>query len=225
MALDNPLADPSSALNDLLFACETVIVAFFVVEMALKLVAIGPATYVKNGWNLMDSVITLSSILGLGLSYLDRSGGAEKGELAGQLAALRPLRVLRCLRPLRMLTHNENMRVVVKALLNSFAAVGPLLLIITIFFLSIAIVAVRFLKGGLFACAGPEYDALTRLQQELLTNPLAHEQLTATQQGWATGSYAGEDSKAVCEWLGATWKHVLPVSTADSLCSTSAVHI
>jgi hypothetical protein len=211
MALDNPLADPSSRLNAMLFACEGVIVMFFVAEMILKLLADGPCKYFANGWNVMDFIITLSSILGLGLAWIERGGGTGHGHtLADQLSALRPLRVLRCLRPLRMLTHNENMRVVVKALLNSFVAVGPLLLIIIIFFLSIAIVSVRFLKGRFFACKGPEFDSLSDAQHSLVTYPMAHAKLTAEQQGWAAGAYTGEDSKAVCEWLGASWQHTLP---------------
>jgi hypothetical protein len=79
------------------------------------------------------------------------------------------------------------------------------MLILLVFFLSFAIVAVRFLKGRFFVCTGEEFDALTTEQQALVTCALPFAKLTAEQQGWARGAHSGSDSEAVCKWLGASW--------------------
>jgi hypothetical protein len=105
------------------------------------------------------------------------------------------------------------MRVVVSAIMTSLTAVGPLMLILFVFFLSFAIVAVRFLKGRFSACKGAEYNALTADQRELITSPAPYTDLTLDQQAWAAGDYAdgsSPTSEAVCNWLGAKWRHILP---------------
>jgi hypothetical protein len=253
MAADSPMYDPYSSRAAVLFSCEVVIVVFFSVEMAARIIALARrpvghaglhysefsfATaaampgiwepwgyfYTETGgtnyWNMIDFVITSSSIISLILP----TGGVW-------LAALRPFRVLRALRPLRLLNKQPHMRVVVSAIVTSLGAVGPLMLILLVFFLSFAIVATRYLKGRFFACFGPEFDALPDYQKHLVTYPVPYADLAAEQQAWASGEYTTNNSEAVCIWLGAKWRHILPyhfdnvfygMATLLMICTTEA---
>jgi hypothetical protein len=235
MAADSPLYDPSSDRAKTLFNCESAVVVAFSGEMALRMIALGRCPIGKskgapfsvkqaarmsgrwepfgyfytrvggyNWWNWADCFVTLTSAFSLSI---------QGSTLAHDLSTLRPLRVLRALRPLRLLSKQRHMRVVVSAIMTSLTAVGPLMLILVVFFLSFAIVAVRFLKGRFFACKGSEFDALTADQRHFITYPIPYTDLTPTQQAWADGIYGGGSSPTsedVCGWLGAKWRHVLP---------------
>jgi hypothetical protein len=230
MAADNPMENPDSERAHTLFHLEVVIVVAFTVEMLLRMVALArrplhghakgagfsarraavesgvwelhgyfyTAAGGTNWWNIVDFIITMSSITSVCLQG------------TSWLAALRPFRVLRALRPLRLLSKQPHMRVVVSAIVTSLGAVGPLCLILLVFFLSFAIVATRYLKGRFSACWGSEWDALSPAQQELITYPVPFADLSSEQQAWASGSYEVNTSEAACVWLGATWRHVIP---------------
>ena len=106
------------------------------------------------------------------------------------------------------------------------------------FFTIFAIVATMYLKGALRACVGPVFAAFTTAQKQFITFPTSHELMitlwsnftssvndrsnshfydhsTMPRPGWglvANSTYAGETSKAVCEWMGAEWQKVVPQS-------------
>lgn len=83
---------------------EQVVLAVFVVELALKLFAFG-LRFFKSGWNVFDFVI-------VGIS------------LAPQTGAFSILRALRILRVLRLLSTVDRLRVIVESLLRAIPSIG-----------------------------------------------------------------------------------------------------
>lgn len=74
-------------------------------------------------------------------------------------------------------------------------------------FLLFSIIGVNYLKGLNWGCQGDVFEEFTDEQMELLLYPRLYDNLTAIEKGWAEGSYSGATSKAVCLWLGGTWKN------------------
>lgn len=67
LSLDNPLNDPNSTLTSVISIIDIVVTAVFALEMMLKVVSLGlafngPASYIKNPWNVLDFAILISSV-------------------------------------------------------------------------------------------------------------------------------------------------------------------
>lgn len=70
MVLEHPLSDRNSDLNRYLREINLAITIVFSIEMIIKIIVFGflfngPTSYLKNGWNLLDSVIVFVSIIGI----------------------------------------------------------------------------------------------------------------------------------------------------------------
>eukprot|EP00294_Goniomonas_avonlea_P016953 CAMPEP_0114568778 /NCGR_PEP_ID=MMETSP0114-20121206/16249_1 /TAXON_ID=31324 /ORGANISM="Goniomonas sp, Strain m" /LENGTH=143 /DNA_ID=CAMNT_0001755563 /DNA_START=156 /DNA_END=583 /DNA_ORIENTATION=- len=97
-----------------------------------------PKSYLRNGWNILDCVVVLTSF---GSSYGD-SG----------LGKIRVLRTLRCLRPLRLLQRNNGMRIAVLSLIKCIPSVLNIALVCFLFFSIFGILGVQLFKGSFVAC-------------------------------------------------------------------------
>lgn len=106
--------------------------AIFVVEIILKLIAIGPRFF-GRAWNVFDLAIVLISI-----------APASEG-----FAALRAFRILRALRLMSML---PSMRRVVQALLEAIPGMGSVLALLGLVFYVFAVIATK-----LFSQSFPEW--------------------------------------------------------------------
>jgi voltage-gated sodium channel len=106
--------------------------AIFVVEIALKLVAMGPRFFTR-AWNIFDFTIVMISL-----------APAAEG-----FAVLRAFRILRVLRLMSML---PSMRVVVQALLEAIPGMSSVLALLSLVFYVFAVMATK-----LFAAAFPEW--------------------------------------------------------------------
>ncbi len=73
----------------------------FTAELILKWFAYGIKNYFTNGWNWLDFLIVVVSVLG---SFLDWLGVAD-------IPAFKSMRTLRALRPLKALSRFEGIRV------------------------------------------------------------------------------------------------------------------
>ena len=67
----------------------------------------GKLSYLRNGWNALDFMIVIISILDLTLSA------------AGGLSTVKVIRVLRILRPIRIVARNQSLQIALMALVNS----------------------------------------------------------------------------------------------------------
>jgi hypothetical protein len=75
----------------------------FTIELLIKWFAYGIRKYFTNGWNILDFIIVVVSLIG---TLLDVFNIAEIPEL-------KSMRTLRALRPLRALSRFEGIRVIV----------------------------------------------------------------------------------------------------------------
>jgi hypothetical protein len=122
--IDVSTGDPTMImLSDVSSIVDLVFAIIFFIECGLKIMAFGfvldKNSYLRETWNVLDFFIVLVSILDLAVSSVS-------------IGFVKILRMLRTLRPLRVISHNQNMKVMVNALLNSFAAI--LNLIVVLFF-------------------------------------------------------------------------------------------
>ena len=100
LALDEPTLD-NKFQNECIQYMLTVISINFVGEFVFKIIVmgffIGPKSYLKDNWNILDFIIVFFSILNWVMDALGNQG----------ISFVRGFRALRALRPLRMVSKNE----------------------------------------------------------------------------------------------------------------------
>ncbi|GMF38757.1 unnamed protein product [Phytophthora fragariaefolia] len=215
LAVDNPLADPSSSLATFLKGLDKSLAIVFAIEMGIKIVAMGlilhKGSYLRNTWNVIDGVIVISSIVML----VAESSGQGK-----HLKSLRSLRGLRTFRPLRMISRRPGLKLVVNAMFEAIPEVINVLFVCTLFFLIFSIVAVNYLKGTFNWCRGNVFSEFSSAQVDFLVSPIAWDAASDLQRSWFDGttcettfpytSGSNLTSEYVCGCWGADWGRVLP---------------
>ncbi|KAL3673234.1 hypothetical protein V7S43_000957 [Phytophthora oleae] len=225
VALDNPLSTPDSTFVLVVGYIDSVLAAVFVVEVVIKIIAQGlclhPTAYLRNGWNIMDFVITAVAIPGLQFF--------SSGTNSQQLKFISSLRTFRALRPLRMIHRNPGLKLVVSSLVSAIPQMLNVGMVCLLLLLIFSIIAVNNLKGRFFACTGDIFDSLSDAQQDLITNPRAWVNLSDVEKLWfnetiatiyasasslaSSESISGVDgitSRMVCEYFNASWERTIP---------------
>lgn len=100
-ALEDINTRQQPVFHAILIVLDKVFTVIFTMELILKWFAYGIRKYFTNGWNWLDFVIVVVSVLG---SVLDWMGVAD-------IPAFKSMRTLRALRPLKALSRFEGMRV------------------------------------------------------------------------------------------------------------------
>ncbi|CAJ1425741.1 unnamed protein product [Effrenium voratum] len=143
MAIDSPLADPSVTLTQVIRRGDQVFAVLFASEMVFKLVAYGliwsENAYLKDGWNVLDGIVVMFTILDLSV----------EGSGAG---FLKTVRILRAFRPLRIISRNQNLRVVAQTIFSSLQDLLSLMVVALLFLLIFALFASNFLSGRMYSC-------------------------------------------------------------------------
>jgi hypothetical protein len=108
----------------------------FIIEAFMKIITQGlifhKNAYLRDGWNIMDGVVVLSSIFELVVSYLDDENIPE----------FNYLRTLRVIRPLRSVKRLPSMRRLVAIMLRSLPELANTLIFMMFFFIVFGIVGV-----------------------------------------------------------------------------------
>lgn len=143
MAIDTPLRNPGDTFTQILRTLDTVFSVIFIGEMLVKLVALGvllwsPTSYLLNGWNVLDGIVVIVSIVDL---FSTSSTGF-----------LKTLRILRAFRPLRVIARNQNLKVVVTTIFRSLPELVTLVFVSMIFLLICSIVLLQYLNGKFYTC-------------------------------------------------------------------------
>ncbi|KAH8054569.1 hypothetical protein JL721_10452 [Aureococcus anophagefferens] len=91
LAIDSPLNAPCSTLSLFLALSDWFFTPIFIMEMVLKVIAVGAKPYIGNGWNQLDFLVVATSTYGLttGAPTLTCTGG---GSSVASLKALRAMR-------------------------------------------------------------------------------------------------------------------------------------
>lgn len=144
LAIDNPLNDPEGELSEALRYCDIVMTVLFTLEMCIKVITWGfiingSYSYIRNGWNILDFGIVIISLISLGIR-------------GGSLNKLKALRTIRVLRPLRLISRNQNLKLVINSLIRSVPSIGNVILVSLFFFVLIGIIGVTYFKGAFFYC-------------------------------------------------------------------------
>jgi voltage-gated sodium channel len=121
-----------ASFGPLILALDRACLAIFVIEIGLKLVALGPRFF-RSGWNLFDFVI-------VGIALVPAAQG------------LSVLRALRILRVLRILSVVPSLRRVVEGLMTALPGMGSVFLLMSIIFYIGAVMATK-----LFSASFPEW--------------------------------------------------------------------
>merc|ERR1719316_2236029 len=111
----------------------------------------GPEAYLRNSWNNLDCLIVLVSVTDL-LSEVLPFGSADS------MSQMKTLRILRALRPLRLISRNENLKLVVNTLFKSIPELCNLLVVTVLFLLIFGLMGVNFFKGSLYTCMDVELE-------------------------------------------------------------------
>lgn len=136
---DSPQMVVSTYL-DLVFTC------LFGVEFLLKSTSLGfvcgKGTYLRDYWNVLDFCIVIMSFLDLALTDIN-------------IPIIKVFRLLRALRPLRFISHNESMRIIINALIESMGALASVAVVVLIVLLIFAILGVALMAGKMYKCSNP----------------------------------------------------------------------
>ncbi|KAJ1454328.1 Ion transport protein-domain-containing protein, partial [Pelagophyceae sp. CCMP2097] len=143
LSIGGPLWDQKAVLMRTFVYLDDVFNAIFFTECGIKVVATGfafngPASYLRNSWNLLDFMIVAASAA----SYASLDG----------LTALKALRVVRVIRPLRMLSRSPGLKVVLSSLIQGIQGAVNVTMVCILFFFIFAIMGVGFFKGTMDAC-------------------------------------------------------------------------
>ncbi|KAE9028237.1 hypothetical protein PF005_g1940 [Phytophthora fragariae] len=212
LAVDDPLADPTSSRTAFLKGLDNSLTFLFAIEIVIKIVAMGlvlhKGSYLRNRWNIFDGVIVMSSLIMV---------AAGQGP---NLKSLQSLRGLRVFRPLRMINRRPGLKLVVNALFESIPEVINVLFVCMLFFLIFSIVAVNYLEGTFSSCSGDVFSTLSGAQVNFLVAPTTWSASSELQRSWfddtaceATFPYmAGSSltSEYVCRCWGADWGPIVP---------------
>ena len=112
----------------------------FLFESLIKIIhlgfVMGDRAYLSNSWNKLDFGIVCISIIDMSLTGVNLS----------------IFKLLRTLRPLRIITRNEEMKIMVTSLAQSFLGIFNVLIICLCVFLMFAILGMNLLQGKLNYC-------------------------------------------------------------------------
>jgi len=144
LAMENPLNDPDSNFNFILFYLDATFTTFFALECVIKILSYGlffngEDSYLKSSYNLLDFFIVLISILSLSFEDAD-------------LGFLKILRLLRILRPLRVISRNEGLKIALSALFMAMPNIINVSIVSALFMMIFSIIGVFYFNGRFYKC-------------------------------------------------------------------------
>ncbi len=104
--------------------CNFAFTVYFVLEMVIKLMGLGPRAYVSDNFNIFDAVVTLLGVLDMALTLAPNVSSP---------ASLTVFRAFRLLRVLRLARSWKGLNRIVKVLFSSLASVGWLTVLLFLF--------------------------------------------------------------------------------------------
>ncbi|CAE7614492.1 Cacna1s, partial [Symbiodinium sp. CCMP2456] len=193
MAMDSPLADPKEPLTIFLRGADEVFAIIFIGEMVIKLLALGliwgEDAYLKSSWNWLDGVVVMVSIINMASS--------------SSTGFLKTLRILRAFRPLRVISRNENLKVVVQTIFASMPHLLTLVIVAMLFLLIFALFGLSYLNGTFLMCDLATEPGLAKQLGQDFTTPLcfppAIDQVTVS-----GGLTHGQFQPSTTSWAGNT---------------------
>ncbi|KAJ6647412.1 Voltage-dependent calcium channel type A subunit alpha-1, partial [Pseudolycoriella hygida] len=155
----DPLEDPvdeNAKLNIILNQIDYGFTAVFAVEMVLKVIDLGiilhPKSYLRDIWNIMDSVVVICAIVSMILNQVTGGKEGEKSAMSQNLQTMKSLRVLRVLRPLKTIKRVPKLKAVFDCVVNSLKNVVNILVVYLLFNFIFAVIGVKLFNGKFYYC-------------------------------------------------------------------------
>ncbi|KAL0023530.1 hypothetical protein WJX79_008642 [Trebouxia sp. C0005] len=137
-------ADMSDGFADALETTNLVLTILFTIEMVIKHAALGILGYWSNGFNALDGIIVIASLVDLGLQY----SGTSNSHGGGGVSSLRVLRLLRVLRSLKLLRQVEGLNKIVNVVLKSMVALRDFMLLLLLFIFIFMVLGIQLFGGN-----------------------------------------------------------------------------
>ncbi|CAF3629173.1 unnamed protein product [Rotaria sp. Silwood1] len=142
LALEDVNTRQQPTFSEVLAIFDKIFTVIFTIELILKWFAYGIRHYFTSGWNWLDFIIVVVSVLGTVLDIFD----------VADIPAFKSMRTLRALRPLKALSRFEGIRVVVNALFGAIPSIFNVLLVCLVFWLIFSIMGVQLFGGKFYKC-------------------------------------------------------------------------
>lgn len=143
MLAEDPV-NPDATRNKIFEKMEYGFIALFTLEMLLKIIALGlvlhPRAYLRSGWNILDAVVVISSLLSIALA-------------GSGIGFVRVLRILRILRPLRVINRAQKLKEVTMCLIASVRNIQPIFVLTILALLVFGVSGTQLYKGAFFSCS------------------------------------------------------------------------
>ncbi|EFO82668.1 CRE-CCA-1 protein [Caenorhabditis remanei] len=211
LAMERPSIPPDSFERRFLQVSGYIFTVIFTGEMMMKVIAngcfIGQAAYFKDGWNILDGILVVISLINISFELL------ATGDSPKIFGVIRVLRLLRALRPLRVINRAPGVKLVVMTLISSLKPIGNIVLICCTFFIIFGILGVQLFKGMMYHCIGPEVGNVTtkidcledsrnkwvnhRYNFDNLGQALMSLFVLSSKDGWVSIMYQGIDAVGV----------------------------
>ncbi|CAL2050633.1 unnamed protein product [Caenorhabditis brenneri] len=211
LAMERPSIPPDSFERRFLQVSGYIFTVIFTGEMMMKVIAngcfIGQAAYFKDGWNILDGILVVISLINVSFELL------ATGDSPKIFGVIRVLRLLRALRPLRVINRAPGVKLVVMTLISSLKPIGNIVLICCTFFIIFGILGVQLFKGMMYHCIGPEVGNVTtkvdclednrnkwvnhRYNFDNLGQALMSLFVLSSKDGWVSIMYQGIDAVGV----------------------------
>ena len=192
-----------SAMKTYLAGCDAFVVAWFTLEMVLKVVAQGffpqgvlggtAHGYLTSNWNVIDFIIVVASIAGLGAGMSDGAGAS--------LTAIRSIRGIRVLRVLRLIRQFSAITLISDIIVAMIPGALNASVLIFLFIYIFAIIGMQTFGGtenicndfsvfaeadckGQFVLSGPNCAFLPTQAQEIACKALGNSSTIMFQRRW-----------------------------------------
>ena len=136
LSIDNPhITSAQPWISDAVQISDYIFVACFVLELVLKVLALGvighPGAYFRSAWNVADFIVTVFSVVAI---------------FEDKFSPVRALRVT------RLATVNFNMKIVVRSLASAIPGMGSVFVLMMLIWWIFAVVGVALFKGVFYQC-------------------------------------------------------------------------
>ena len=152
LVVDTFVSNDSSIGNIIFDSCDLLFNLFFYLEFILKVIGEGfimeEGTYLSDNWNKLDFLIVIVSSIDMKSIVGDFAGGSKGAEVS----FFKVLRLLRTLRPLRFISHNVQLKLIVRSLLDSIEPIMNVLAIVLIVFIMYGIAGMTLFNSSYHTC-------------------------------------------------------------------------
>ncbi|CAM4831211.1 unnamed protein product [Rotaria magnacalcarata] len=155
VAMENPTISAASFERLFLNITNVIFTIVFTIEMMTKVIAVGfvfgPDSYLHSGWNAMDGLLVLISIVDLAAMH-------QAALISSNPESEGATRIF-------IINRAPGLKVVLQTFISSLKPIGHIVVICCTFFIIFGILGVQLFKGKFYYCEGPYFRNVTTREQ------------------------------------------------------------